>query len=113
MARTYMDGAYLSGCGSFSAGGRRGVSWTHTRGWHAGVRVEARTPQGKPDSFDVYMTTGSGGSGRDVLLGTVHQTPGGPVWEPAENRMSEDAYTSAPGDSDPGNWDDEEGQDGS
>lgn len=87
MARTYMSGHYASGsCGEFSAGGRRGVGDTHTRGWNAGVAVEVRAHAGERDRFEVYMTPGSSGSGHRVLLGTVHDTPDGPHWEAAEDR---------------------------
>lgn len=98
MARTYMSGHYASGsCGEFSAGGRRGVGDTHTRGWNAGVEVDARTPKDERDRFDVYMTPGSSGSGRRVFLGTVHDTPDGPVFVPAfEANDNAPEYIGAP-----------------
>jgi hypothetical protein len=53
----------------------------HVRGQYAGVKVNPR-PRDR-DEFDVYLTTGSHETAHDVLLGTVKDTPGGPVWEPA------------------------------
>jgi hypothetical protein len=58
---------------------------THTRGWNAGARVTCRD-RGDQDQFDVYMTSGSHERGRDVLLGTVKDTPDGPHWAPALDR---------------------------
>lgn len=84
MARTYMSGHYAGrSCGEFSAGGRNGVSDTHTRGWNAGVEVDVRAVKDERDRFDVYMTPGSSGAGHRVFLGTVHDTPDGPVFVPA------------------------------
>ena len=57
----------------------------HPRGWDAGVKVTPR-PAGEnstADSFEVTMTWGSHASGQDVILGTVYDTPSGPVWVPA------------------------------
>ena len=56
---------------------------THTRGWNAGARVTCHGDKDERDSFSVYMTSGSGGSRGDRLLGTVHDTAEGPMWEPA------------------------------
>jgi hypothetical protein len=53
----------------------------HVRGQYAGVQVTPR-PRDR-DEFDVSMTTGSHETGLDVHLGTVKDTPDGPVWEPA------------------------------
>lgn len=66
--------------GKVSTGIRAGDG-VHTRGWDAGVKVTAR--ERGHDEFDVYMTTGSHESGRDVQVGTVKDTPDGPRWEPA------------------------------
>lgn len=57
-------------------------SHAHIRGWNAGVNVEARKQDDGHDVFYVYMTGGSTGAHNDVLLGTVHETPNGPRWEP-------------------------------
>jgi hypothetical protein len=59
----------------------------HIRGWNAGVKVNPR-PRAR-DEFDVYLTTGSHETGHDVLLGTVKDTPDGPVWEPAAGTASD------------------------
>jgi hypothetical protein len=58
----------------------------HTRGWDAGARVTMRAvgPDGAADAAEVYMTWGSHDSGTAVLVGTVYDTPGGPVWVPAQ-----------------------------
>ena len=43
------------------------------------------TPRARDtDEFDIYMTTGSHGAGQDVHLGTIIDSPRGPVWVPAE-----------------------------
>lgn len=55
----------------------------HTRGWNAGVSVTAQSENGGRDGFTVTMTTGSHDSGGSVHLGTVHDTPEGPRWDPA------------------------------
>ncbi len=52
----------------------------HVRGWNTGIRITPRVRS--RDEFDVYLTTGSHNEGRSVQLGTVHNTPDGPVWEP-------------------------------
>jgi hypothetical protein len=56
----------------------------HTRGWDAGVRVTCHEagPDGTADGFTVHMTWGSHDSGTAVLVGTVYDTPEGPVWVP-------------------------------
>jgi hypothetical protein len=56
---------------------------THTRGWNAGAKITCHGGRDEHDSFSVYMTHGSHGGGSDKLLGTVHDTPDGPRWEPA------------------------------
>lgn len=60
---------------------------SHTRGWSAGVEVVARVvlaDKTDRDEFQVYMTTGSGGSGGRTLLGTVVDAGGdGPTFIPA------------------------------
>jgi hypothetical protein len=53
----------------------------HVRGWDAGAEIIAR-PRDR-DEFDVYMTGGNHGERRPVHVGTVKDTPDGPVWEPA------------------------------
>jgi hypothetical protein len=57
----------------------------HTRGWDAGARVTMRAvgPDGTADAAEVYMTWGSHDSGTAVHVGTVYDTPEGPVWVPA------------------------------
>ena len=78
MARFYTTA--VNGRGNqVGIGGRGAAGPVHLRGWNAGVRVVPVA--GKRDSFDVYMTSGSHAAGRDVLLGTVHDTPDGPMWE--------------------------------
>jgi hypothetical protein len=58
----------------------------HLRGWYAGVRVTLRAagPDDCADSAEVYMTSGSSGGTGDTYLGTVYDTPDGPVWVPAK-----------------------------
>jgi len=73
-------------------------SYAHLRGWGAGVMVrafEAGDKKHPVDGFQVYMTCGSGGSGAQVLLGTVFHTADGPQFVPAGDEMTEDAYDSA------------------
>ncbi len=68
--------------GNEGSAGLASGSTVHARGWNAGVRVRANGPKDGRDSFDIYMTGGSGGAGSDRLLGTVMDTPNGPVFEP-------------------------------
>jgi hypothetical protein len=53
----------------------------HVRGWETGIKVTPR-PRVR-DEFDIYLTTGSHETGHDIQLGTVKDTPDGPVWESA------------------------------
>lgn len=65
-------------------GGRgRACGETHIRGWDAGVKVVPNTRKGERDSFEIYMTGGSHAAHMNVRLGTVTDTPNGPVFEPA------------------------------
>jgi hypothetical protein len=91
MARFYAT--VRNGRGNETAvGGRSSVDGAHVRGWHAGVRTATgSTPEGR-DRLTVYMTSGSTGATSDVLLGIVYDTPDGPVWEAAADRVSEGAY---------------------
>lgn len=92
MARFY--GTATNGRGnSVSFGGRGSAGEMHLRGWNAGVKVVPVGIKGEPDRFEVYMTTGSHASGRDVLLGTVHDTADGPQFILASDAMSQDAMT--------------------
>lgn len=50
----------------------------HLRGWDAGVKVIPR--DGEQDTFAVYLTSGSHATTPDILLGTVTDTPDGPVF---------------------------------
>ena len=72
-------------------GGRQAAGQIHLRGWNAGVKVIPVGVKGEPDRFEVYMTTGSHASGRDVLLGIVHDTADGPQFVAAGDEMSADA----------------------
>jgi hypothetical protein len=89
-------------------GGRGSAGQTHLRGWNAGVKVVPVGIKGEPDRFEVYMTSGSHASARDVLLGTVHATSDGPKFAPVNailgldnapswvmHEMTEDAADSA------------------
>lgn len=94
MARFFLSGIYgnstCSGRSGFTAGGRRSVGSTHTRGWHAGVEVDCIKMADGTDRFDVYMTPGSAGAGRRVLVGQVYQRKpsGQPHWRPAKGRKN-------------------------
>lgn len=77
MARTYLSGNNSRGGEVTAAGSRK----CHLRGWQAGVEVNAGRDEQDRDTFAVYMTSGSNGNSASVLLGTVHSTPDGPVWE--------------------------------
>lgn len=57
-------------------------SHAHIRGWNAGVNVEVRQQDDGHDVFYVYMTSGSAQAQVSTLIGTVHETPNGPRWEP-------------------------------
>jgi hypothetical protein len=61
-------------------------SFAHLRGWNAGVRV--RVIRGERDDFEITMTGGSHG-GTATVLGTVRDTPDGPVWVPAQKQEEE------------------------
>lgn len=80
--RTYMDYTNRRG-NKYGVGMAHGGS-VHLRGWDIGIRLVARAPKDGPDSFDVFMTTGSHESGADVLIGTAINTPDGPEFKPAE-----------------------------
>jgi hypothetical protein len=73
-----------------SAMGNKHGQGAHIRGWSAGVRVHAHPDYTDKDVdvFDIYATTGSGGNGREVKIGTVRQTSDGPIFVPAEARVS-------------------------
>lgn len=94
MARFFLSGIYgnqgYSGRSGFTAGGRRSIGSTHTRGWHAGVEVECIAQADGTDRFDIYMTPGSAGAGRRVLVGQVYQAKPkqAPKWRPAKGRKS-------------------------
>jgi hypothetical protein len=68
---------------SYGAGTLDGYG-VHLRGWHAGARITCHEagPDGRADSFAVAMTWGSNASAGDITLGTVYDTPDGPVWVP-------------------------------
>jgi hypothetical protein len=59
--------------------GHKHVS-AHTRGWSAGVAVEASIDAHGRDQFHVYLTGGSNGGSRS-LLGVVYDSETGPTWE--------------------------------
>jgi hypothetical protein len=73
--------SYTNRRGTTYGAGTSAGNATHVRGWNAGVKAVPRDDNGK-DVFDVYMTSGSHANGPDVLLGTVRDTPDGPVFEP-------------------------------
>lgn len=83
MSRFY--GTAVNGRGNtVSFGGRGNAGQMHLRGWNAGVRVVPCIDKELDDSdvFEVYMTSGSHGHTRDILLGKVHDTKDGPVFIP-------------------------------
>ena len=45
----------------------------HIRGWDVGIRVEGNV-EGDEDEFTVYLTSGSHGGERDMLLGTFRHS---------------------------------------
>ena len=47
-----------------------GIS-SHTCGWESGIRVEGHYDEDLGDIFMIYQTTGSGLTGRDVLIGKL------------------------------------------
>ena len=47
-----------------------GIS-SHTRGWESGIKVEGHYDEDLGDIFMIYQTTGSGLTGRDVLIGKL------------------------------------------
>jgi hypothetical protein len=78
-------------------GGRGNAGRVHLRGWDAGVKVEPIDVKGKPDELRIYMTRGSHGGENGPLIGTVYDTPDGPVFVAAGDELSSDAYNSAEG----------------
>lgn len=93
MSRFY--GTAVNGRGNtVSFGGRHPAGEIHLRGWNAGVKVVPIGVKGERDRFEVYMTTGSHASGRDILLGTVHDTADGPQFIEAGDEMSADAMNT-------------------
>ena len=43
----------------------------HIRGWDSGVKVYGRKKGATENEVEIYLTSGSGGRGRDLFLGTV------------------------------------------
>ena len=78
MSRTYLTGD--NSRGGIVSGAN--ATFAHLRGWNAGVEVTAGRTEDDRDVFYVTMTGGSNGHSPRKLLGTVTDTPGGPVWEP-------------------------------
>ena len=85
--RSYLS--YDNRRGNTYGAGLKDGSDVHTRGWHAGVEVTVRAIKGEPDSFNVYMTSGSSGSGGSRYLGTVTDTADGPAWTPAAGSVDD------------------------
>ena len=79
MARTYLSGDNSRG-GEVTAAN---ATYAHLHGWDAGVQIDACRTLDDRDEFVVTMTGGSHG-GTTVRLGTVTDTPDGPVWTPAQ-----------------------------
>src|ERR1700743_2269645 len=90
MARFYTTAVNGRG-NTVGIGGRGAAGDIHLRGWDAGVKVVPIGVKGERDRFEVYMTTGSHASGRDVLLGTVHDTADGPQFILADTAESAEA----------------------
>lgn len=90
MARTYLSGNNSRHGETTAAGG----SYAHFRGWNAGVQVRHYISDDGRDEFHVYMTSGSGGSRGDVLIGTVADTPDGPSFTPVARRSPDLAAAS-------------------
>jgi hypothetical protein len=88
MARFYTTTDNSRG-NTVSAMGNKDGQGAHIRGWSAGVRVHAHPSYEDKDvdEFEIFATTGSNGYGREVHIGTVHQTSEGPVFVPAEARV--------------------------
>jgi hypothetical protein len=74
-------------------GGRGAAGSTHLRGWDAGVKVVPIGNKGERDEFLIYMTGGSHAAGRNTFLGTVKDTPNGPVFEPADSVLDRKGAT--------------------
>jgi hypothetical protein len=74
-------------------GGRGAAGSTHLRGWDAGVKVVPIGNKGERDEFLIYMTGGSHAAGLDTFLGTVKDTPNGPVFEPADSVLDRKGTT--------------------
>ena len=53
-------------------GGESSGIWGHIRGWSLGIEVYGFVDDEGSDCFNVYVTTGSGGSGARELLAVVH-----------------------------------------
>ena len=43
----------------------------HIRGWDSGVKIYGTKKGVTENEFEIYLTSGSGGRGRDLFLGTV------------------------------------------
>lgn len=84
MARTYLTGN--NSRGSIITG--MSATFSHLRGWDAGVKVEFYGGDKKQDVFHVYMTDGSNGYARRHL-GVVKSTENGPVWVPHKDEEPE------------------------
>jgi hypothetical protein len=82
MARTYLSTNNSRG-GTVTA---MSPTYAHFRGWNVGVYIHDGQDEENRDKFSVYMTGGSHNESEKVLLGFVHYTPDGPVWEPKEKQ---------------------------
>ena len=90
MARFYTTAVNGRGNTVGIGGMNRSAGEVHLRGWNAGVKVVPVGKKGKPDKFEIYMTTGSNATGGDVLIGTVHDTKDGPRFEATDHLYAYD-----------------------
>lgn len=79
-----------------TVGGNRGIASrlgsiksgiaARVSGWQAGVSIEASRVE--RDVFRIIMTSGSSGRKADKFIGTVQETPDGPVFYPAQRNRA-------------------------
>lgn len=59
-------------------------------GWNIGVGLCAYSPDDGPNRIGIHVDEGNGyNAGRSFSLGTVEESPNGPVWRPSEFAKSQ------------------------
>lgn len=71
MSRFYVSAGGQAKTEATRRGGTKSGVYSHTRGWHIGVRVNGHVNDAGEDEFDVYLTGGSRDAFGDRLIRTL------------------------------------------